>query len=133
MFAMSAVGFRGAILELDAGSFVLGATSTLALSLLMQTLLLSAWLVWRDRQALIGILRLWKTSLLAGAIGAFGSQMWFLAFALQSAAAVRTVGLVEILFAQIVSQRLLAQGTSRREAAGMAMMIAGVAWLLVSS
>ncbi len=133
MFALSAVGFRGAIVELGADSFVLGASATLAMSLLMQTVLLSAWLLWRDRQALAGILRLWRPSLLAGAIGALGSQLWFLAFALQSAAAVRTVGLVEILFAQIVSQRLLSQSTTRREAAGMLLMITGVVWLLMAS
>jgi len=133
MFALSAVGFRGAILELGDAPFFARATVTLASSLVLQTAMLSAWLLWRDRAALAAIFRLWRPSLLAGAAGALASQMWFLAFSLQTAAAVRTVGLVEILFAQAVSHRLFAQGTSRREAAGMAMMIGGVLWLLLAS
>jgi len=132
MFALSAVGFRGAILALGDGPFYLRATATLATSLAMQTALLTGWLLWRDRSVLREILRLWRPSLLAGAAGALASQLWFLAFSLQAAAAVRTVGLVEILFAQAVSQRLFAQGTTAREAAGMALMVGGVIWLLLA-
>ncbi|TXL66085.1 EamA family transporter [Zeimonas arvi] len=133
MFALSAVGFRGAILTLGDAPFYARATATLATSLLMQTALLSTWLVWRDRRVLAEIFRLWRPSLLAGAAGALASQMWFLAFSLQSAAAVRTLGLVEILFAQAVSHRLFAQGTTRREAIGMAMMIGGLVALLLGA
>ncbi|MCM5572105.1 EamA family transporter [Burkholderiaceae bacterium FT117] len=133
MFALSAVGFRGAILELGDAPFYARATTTLATSLLMQTALLSGWLLWRDRRVLAEIFRLWRPSMLAGFAGALASQMWFLAFSLQTAAAVRTVGLVEILFAQAVSHKLFAQGTSRREAIGMAIMVGGVAWLMLSA
>ena len=132
MFALSAVGFRGAILALGEGPFYLRATATLATSLAMQTALLTVWLLWRERAVLREILRLWRPSLLAGAAGALASQLWFLAFSLQAAAAVRTVGLAEILFAQAVSHRLFAQGTTAREAAGMAMMVGGVVWLLLA-
>jgi drug/metabolite transporter (DMT)-like permease len=133
MFALSAVGFRGAILALGDAPFYARATATLATSLLMQTALLSAWLLWRDRRVLAEIFRLWRPSLLAGAAGALASQMWFLAFSLQSAAAVRTLGLVEILFAQAVSHRLFAQGATRREAIGMAMMIGGLVALMLGA
>ena len=132
MYALSAVGFRGAILALGEGPFYLRATATLATSLAMQTALLTVWLLWRERAVLREILRLWRPSLLAGAAGALASQLWFLAFSLQAAAAVRTVGLAEILFAQAVSHRLFAQGTTAREAAGMAMMVGGVVWLLLA-
>ena len=50
--------------------------------------------------------------------------------ALQTAAAVRTLGLLEILFAQAASRRLFAQRLSAREATGIAMMAAGLALLL---
>lgn len=130
MFALSAVGFRGAILALGDAPFYARATATLAASLALQTALLSAWLGWRERRVLVEILRLWRPSLLAGAAGALASQLWFLAFSLQTAAAVRTVGLTEILFAQAVSHRLFSQRTTRREAIGMVAMVAGVLWLL---
>ncbi|MGD9943697.1 MAG: EamA family transporter [Burkholderiaceae bacterium] len=132
-FALSAVGFRAAILALGDGGFVPRATLTLAIGLVLQTTVLSAWLLWRDRGAFTEILRAWRPSLMAGMMGALASQMWFLAFALQSAAAVRTLALVEILFAQIVSRRFLAQRTTRREGGGLLLIIVGVLLLLATT
>jgi drug/metabolite transporter (DMT)-like permease len=65
-------------------------------------------------------------------MGAFASQFWFLGFSLTAAANVRTLGLVEVLFAQAVSRRVFGQRVSARETAGMALVIAGVALLLVA-
>jgi drug/metabolite transporter (DMT)-like permease len=84
----------------------------------------------RDRGVLIAIARAWRKSLFAGFMGATASQFWFFAFALTSAANVRTLGLVEVLFAQAISFFVFKQVTSAREAGGMAMIVAGVALLL---
>jgi drug/metabolite transporter (DMT)-like permease len=130
MFAIAAIGFRGGIRALEAPTFVVGATMTLALGLLIQTTLLSAYLWIFDRKALLAILRLWRPSLLAGFTGAFASQMWFLAFALETAAKVRTLALIEILFAQVLSRNLFKQTLASREAAGIALIVAGVVLLL---
>jgi drug/metabolite transporter (DMT)-like permease len=130
LFAIAAIGFRGGIRALDSPSFVMGATVTLALGLLIQTLLLSAYLWLFDRKTLMAILRLWRPSLLAGFTGAFASQMWFLAFALETAAKVRTLALVEILFAQVLSRNLFRQTLASREAAGVGLIIVGVIVLL---
>lgn len=129
MFALSAVGFRGAIISLVDGGFVFRATFTLASGLLIQTCLLSAWLGLRERDRLIAIFNAWRPSLFAGFMGAFASQMWFLAFALETTAHVRTVALVELLFAQIVSRRLFAQGTTAREAIGIVLVVTGAGLL----
>lgn len=130
MFAASAVGFRGAIVSLGDAPFFVRATFTLALSLTIQTALLTTWLLARDRAVLVEIFRAWRPSLAAGVTGAAASQMWFLAFSLQSAAAVRTVGLVEVLFALVVSRRIFSQRMSARELAGIALMVGGVAALV---
>src|ERR1700674_4572898 len=50
LFGLSAVGFRGGILALGSDSFVIGATVTLAASLLIQTALLLVYLVVLDRR-----------------------------------------------------------------------------------
>jgi drug/metabolite transporter (DMT)-like permease len=55
--------------------------------------------------------------------------MWFLAFALQSPAPVRTLGLVEILIAGMVSRRLFSQTPGIRDVAGMVLVIVGIALL----
>lgn len=133
LFAVSAVGYRGAILALEGEGFVLRATFTLAGGLLFQALALSAWLLWRERAVMLAILRAWRPSLLAGLMGALASQLWFLAFALEAAARVRTLALVEILFAQVVSARLFRQRTRAREALGLALVVVGVLVLLAYS
>jgi len=125
LFAASAIGYRGAILALHQPSFVLGATFSLAAGLSLQTLLLLAWLLVFNRGILAALLRLWRPSLLAGFSGAAASQFWFLAFALATAASVRTLALVEILFAQGVTHFLFRQKTSLREAAGIVLLLAG--------
>jgi drug/metabolite transporter (DMT)-like permease len=130
MFAIAAIGFRGGIRALDAQSFVMGATVTLALGLFIQTALLSSYLYLFDRKTLTAIFRLWRPSMLAGFTGAFASQMWFLAFALETAAKVRTLALVEILFAQVLSRNLFKQTLASREAVGIGLIVAGVIVLL---
>jgi drug/metabolite transporter (DMT)-like permease len=75
MFAIAAIGFRGGIRALDTSSFVMGATTTLALGLFIQTVVLTAYLFVFDRKTLFAIFRLWRPSLLAGFTGAFASQM----------------------------------------------------------
>ncbi len=132
-FGMSAVAFRGAILELPSGGFVLRATTILALGLAIQTILLLAYLLLFDRVSLIKSLGVWKASLLAGFLGAFASQFWFLGFALTSAANVRTLALVEVFFAQILSRKIFAETLSPREYCGMALMIIGVGMVLINA
>ncbi|MEN9316656.1 MAG: hypothetical protein RIS35_3049 [Pseudomonadota bacterium] len=130
LFALAAVGFRGGILALGDAPFHVRATTTLAASLVIQTALLTTWLLARSPGVLREILRAWRPSLVAGAAGAFASQFWFLAFSLQTAAAVRTLGLVELLYAQIASRKLFSQRLSPREAGGLAMMVVGLVLLI---
>ncbi|MCP8940688.1 DMT family transporter [Alsobacter sp. SYSU M60028] len=129
-FALSAIFFRGAILDLGEGSFVLRSTTTLVWSLGVQTAILMAWMAAFDRGALARSFQAWRPSLFAGFMGAFASQFWFIGFSLTSAANVRTLALVEVLFAQAVSRRLFAQSTTPREALGMALIVGGVVLLL---
>ncbi|HEX3756229.1 MAG TPA: hypothetical protein VHV26_14250 [Rhizomicrobium sp.] len=125
LFAGSAIGYRGAILALHAPGALLAATFSLATGLTLQTLLLLAWLLLARREILRAIFKLWRPSLAAGFTGAAASQFWFLAFALATAASVRTLALVEVLFAQGVSKFIFRQKTKAREAVGIALLLAG--------
>jgi drug/metabolite transporter (DMT)-like permease len=129
-FALSAIGFRGAIIVLPGVSFVTAASYTLVLGLFLQTLILTVYLLARAPDILKKILRLWKPSLFAGFMGAFASQFWFLAFALTAAANVRTLALIEVLFAQAVAYYSFKQPLSARELSGIALIVAGVALLV---
>jgi drug/metabolite transporter (DMT)-like permease len=129
-FALSAVGFRGAVIAVPGVSFVTAASYTLVLGLFVQTLVLTAYLLVRAPDVLRKIIGLWKPSLLAGFMGAFASQFWFLALALTVAANVRTLALVEVLFAQAVAYYSFKQPLSGRELGGIALIVIGVALLV---
>jgi drug/metabolite transporter (DMT)-like permease len=130
MFALSAIGYRGAILALQHPNFVMAATFTLVVGLILQAVTLSAYLALRDMEVLRAIMRAWKPSILAGFMGAFASQFWFLAFAIATAASVRTLALVEVLMAQAVSKFIFGQPTTPREAVGIVLIVAGVVLLV---
>jgi drug/metabolite transporter (DMT)-like permease len=130
LFALAAVGFRGGIIALGTTEFVPAATVTLAISLTTQTALLSAWLIMRDPDILRAVLKSWRQSSPAGFLGAFASEMWFLAFALETPARVRTLGLVEILIAGIISRRMFQQVPGVRDIIGMLLVAVGIALLL---
>jgi drug/metabolite transporter (DMT)-like permease len=130
MFALSAVGYRGAILGLDVPSYVMAATFTLAVGLLLQSALLSIYLWLRDPGVLTAIVRAWRPSLFAGFMGALASQFWFLALALATAASVRTLALVEVLFAQGIARFVFKQTTTTREVVGIVLIVIGVVVLL---
>jgi drug/metabolite transporter (DMT)-like permease len=130
-FGASATSYRGAIIELGAGSsFIMTASLTMVLGLIIQCVAILAWLVLRDRPLLMALLKNWRPSLFAGFMGALASQFWFLGFAITSAARVRTLALVEVLFAQIVSRRIFKERMSRAELGGMALIVVGVILLL---
>ena len=131
-FALSANGFRGAIITISGVSFVTAATYTLVFGLFVQTLVLTIYLLARAPGVLKAIVGLWRPSVLAGFMGAFASQFWFLAFALTAAANVRTLALVEVLFAQGVAYYSFKQPLSARELFGIVLIVIGVA-LLVSA
>jgi drug/metabolite transporter (DMT)-like permease len=131
-FAVASVSYRGGILALGDGSFLMRATFTLVAGLVIQCAVLIAWMVAFDRSALLNSLKAWRQSLFAGFMGAFASQCWFVGFALTTAANVRTLGLIEVLFAQGITAYVLRQPTGRRELAGMALVVVGVSWLLWS-
>ncbi len=130
MFALSAVGYRGASLSLELPGFVVPATFTLACGLVAQAALLTLYLVLFDRRVLDEIARAWRPSLFAGFMGATASEFWFLAFTITTVANVRTLALVEVLFAQAISYFVFKQATTAREALGMSLIVAGVALLI---
>ncbi|MGZ5805123.1 MAG: EamA family transporter [Xanthobacteraceae bacterium] len=130
MFGLSAIGFRGAILNLNDPSFVMAATFTLTMGLAVQTALLSLYLYMRDRAVMMAIFRAWRPSLFAGFMGAASSQFWYLAFAIATAASVRTLALVEVLFAQAISRFVFKQPTTPREAVGIVLIVIGCVLLI---
>ncbi|MFT3718191.1 EamA/RhaT family transporter [Pseudorhodoferax sp.] len=125
-FALSAVGFRGAALAMPGvPPWLLGGWGVLWAQLL-QSLLLGGWLLARNAQALRAIARVWRLSILAGAMGALASTGWFTAMAMRPAAEVRTLGLVEVLFSYLVSRRIFREKLRPAERWGLALVLLGL-------
>ena len=129
-FGFSATGYRVSMVGLESSSFILTASVTMVMGLVIQCAAILCWLLLRDRALLGAIIRSWRPSLLAGFMGALATQFWFLAFAITNPIRVRTLALVEVPFAQVVSRRIFKQRMSNAEIAGMALIVAGVVLLL---
>ncbi len=133
LFALSAVFYRGGILKSGEPVFWLAALTALVLALGLQAAALTAYLAVTDRPALRRVLAAWRPSLFAGAMGALASAGWFTAFSLATAAAVRTLGLIEVLFSFAVGRRLFKQTVKPNELAGLVLVLAGVAILIFNA
>ncbi|MBV9289047.1 MAG: DMT family transporter [Hyphomicrobiales bacterium] len=129
-FAFAAVGFRAAVVSVATPSPVIAASTILLVGLLIQSATLIAWLALFDSAGARAILREWRGSLAAGFTGALASQFWFVAFALSDAARVRTLGLIEVPLAQIVSLKVFREPPSLREIVGMSLIVAAAAILV---
>jgi drug/metabolite transporter (DMT)-like permease len=125
-FGIAAVGYRGAALALPGAEFVMAAACTLAAAQALQTVLLGGWLLWRDASVVVRVAREWRKSLFAGFMGATASGCWFTAMAIEPAAHVRTLGLIEILFSLAISRRLFRERVTRLELAGMVLLMLGL-------
>lgn len=125
-FALSAVGYRGAALQLPETSPWLAGAWGVLLAQTIQTFLLGGWLAWRQRAALRATVTAWRVSTFAGAAGALASIGWFTAFALTTAANVRTLGMVEVVFSYLVSRRFLREKLAPIEQGGLAMVLVGL-------
>jgi drug/metabolite transporter (DMT)-like permease len=130
LFGLSAIGFRGGILTLTDTNYAIAASYSALMGLVLQAILLSIYLWLRSPGVMTLIMRQWRPSLVAGFLGAFASLFWFLSFALATAASVRTLALVEVLFAQAVSIFGFKQKTTLREGIGIVLIVVGVALLV---
>jgi drug/metabolite transporter (DMT)-like permease len=130
-FAISAVGYRGAALQLPEVPAWLVSGWGVLLAQSFQTLLLGGWLALKAPASLKATLTAWRVSITAGAMGALASIGWFTGFALTSAANVRTLGMVEVVFSLVVSHRFMQERLSRLEQAGLVLVVAGLAVLVL--
>jgi drug/metabolite transporter (DMT)-like permease len=122
-FAFAAIGFRSAVIGVASPSRVLSASVILVVGLAIQSAALGLYLAVYDRAGARAIIEAWRSSLFAGFMGALASQLWFIAFALSEAAPVRTLALIEVPMAQVVSLKMFREPPSLREGLGMSLIV----------
>jgi drug/metabolite transporter (DMT)-like permease len=125
-FGIAAVGYRGAALALEGTAFPMAAACTLVAAQTLQTVLLGGWLLMSNAPVVVRVCREWRRSLFAGLMGATASGCWFTAMAIEPAAHVRTLALVEIFFGYVIARRFFSERFNRIEIAGMMLLTAGL-------
>ena len=128
--AVATVAYRGAALAVDGGDYIVRAALTLSVNLLLQTLLMGAFLALREQEVFA---RLWSgrgSVAWVGLSGALASIGWFTAMTLVSAALVRVVGQVELIFAFATSVWLFGERVRAREILGAILIVAGILLLI---
>jgi drug/metabolite transporter (DMT)-like permease len=126
MFALAAVGFRGATVALKGANYLVAAGMTLVVAQSLQSFLLAGWFQLRERGAIGRIVRLWRGSMWAGFMGAAASAGWFTAMAIEPVAHVRTLGMSELLFSLVISRRIFGEHLRTVEQIGMCLLGCGL-------
>jgi drug/metabolite transporter (DMT)-like permease len=119
LFAVSAVTYRGASLELGGLEPFLRAGVTLAAVTTSQMIAMALWLAWRDRAELRAVWATRRVGVWVGLTSMAGSFCWFTAFTLQTAANVKALGQIELIFSLLASIFIFREKTSAREIAGI--------------
>jgi len=130
-FAVSAVGYRGATLEVGSDDPLMRALISLMVVTASQSVGLGSYLIWREPGQVGRVLASWRSSIWMGLASLGGSLGWFLAFTLQNAAYVFAVGQVEVIFSILISVLVFKEQISRREGAGIALITASVLTLVL--
>jgi uncharacterized membrane protein len=111
-FPRSATGARPCPCPGDA---VLRAAVALLAATVVQTATLGLWLAMREGARSARVLAAWRVAVLTGLTSMLGSMGWFTAFALQTAAYVKALGQVELVFTFLFSVFWLKEKSSAKE------------------
>jgi len=131
LFAVSAVSYRGATLEVASEDAFLRATVAIAAVTLMQALGMGLWLSRSEPGQLSRVWAARRQAAWMGLAGLGGSVGWFTAFTLQNAAYVFAVGQVELIFSLLASVLFFRERVARRELAGIALLTASILGLVL--
>ncbi|MBE9552251.1 MAG: DMT family transporter [Proteobacteria bacterium] len=128
----SVVFFRGAALSLGHEDFVMAAAYTLAIAVVFQTVIMGAWLAWKEPATLKAVIVEWRWSLAVGIAGVLASIGWFTAFTLENASYVRAVGQIELIFTFVVSIFFFRESANRKEVLGILLVATGIILLILT-
>ena len=128
----SVVFFRGGALSLGHESVTMAAGYTFAVSVVIQTVIMGAWIHWREPGEIGRVLCHWRQAGLVGIAGALGSIAWFTAFTLQNAAYVRALGQIELVFTFLSSVLFFKERVGRWELLGILLVVGGILLILLA-
>lgn len=125
-FAISAVAYRGATLEVASDDPFLRASVAVSAVTLSQAFGMVIWLRLREPGELGRVWAAWRVAVWMGVTSMAGSICWFTAFTLQNAAYVFAVGQIEVIFSIIASVLVFKEKITGREFKGIALLTASI-------
>lgn len=131
-FGFSAIGYRGASLEVASEDPFLRAIVTLSFVTAWQVLVMLVWLRRQEPGEIGRVIATWRVSILVGVTSMLGSLGWFTAFTLQNAAYVKAVGQIELVFTFLASYFVFKEKSSPREVLGILLLVASILVLVLS-
>ena len=126
------VFFRAASLSLETDSFLLSASFTLLIVLLLQIAMMSLIIKLRQPGQLTRVMMHWQPAMLVGLSGGLASIGWFNAFTLQNATYVRALGQIELVFTFVATLLFFREKVSRAEVAGIVLITGAIILVLLS-
>jgi drug/metabolite transporter (DMT)-like permease len=132
LFGVSGVAYRAASFSVGIESYVVRAFVTLAFVVCFQTLVMSAYLRFREPNEMWKVLKAWKVTFFVGLFGMAGSMFWFMAFTLQNVAFVKMVGQVELIFAAFGSYFFFKERMTKREIIGICLIVSSILMLVAT-
>ena len=128
LLAASVVTFRMAIISVDAP--LLDKSLYISfIAIVFQTILVGLYLFFFKKEQFFAVFKYWKPSLPAGICGTGATFGWFVAFGLATAAEVRAVGQIELIFSIFVSLLIFKEKIKRTELIGI--LLLGVSILII--
>ncbi len=124
--AVSVISFRTAINNLADGDFLIRASATAAIAVILQAVSLAAYMYFCRRAELLAVVQSWRAGLATGLFGAMATAGWFTAFAIHNAAPVRAVGQVEIILGSLITVFIFHQRISRIEVIGAILLVGSI-------
>ena len=127
----SVVFFRAASLSLKLDDFLMSASFTLFIVLVIQTLTMGVWMRLRDRDDFRQVFVHWRPAAAVGLSGGLTSIGWFTAFTLQNATYVRALGQIELLFTFLATVFFFREKVMRGELLGIALITLSIILVLL--
>ena len=130
---LSVVFFRAASLSLAQDSFMLAASFTLLVVLILQSVITGVLIRLREPGQLALVFQYWRPAALVGLSGGLASIGWFSAFTLENATHVRALGQIELVFTFVVSLLVFREKVTPAESAGIVLIAASIILLLLGA
>ena len=128
LLAASVVTFRMSIISID-GPLLDRSLFISFIAIIFQTLLVGFYLLLFKKDQFFAVIKFWRPSLPAGLCGTGATFGWFVAFGLTTAAEVRAVGQIELIFSILISIIFFREKIRKTELFGIILL--GISILII--